>query len=223
MNKWFKTHEYPLEIIDAIDRCGSKDYISPKTVCGGYGYLPKDFYNELVNFDGVNHTSALREFNYKVSPNEYRRGVVTKDYKPFYDLTTMYMVKFFLLKIYTYFLNKPIYLINKYRKYKALDHYKAMIILKNGGIVGNMTMIGGFRQWEYKLAEDRVIAKLHFEWKEINELPTYHKYKEINTNKHHAGEMKIHDTILHVEKVKKKKADSLARFRFVPIPSILYS
>ena len=179
MNKWFITHEEPLKIIDAIDRYGSKDYISPKTVWGGYGYLPKDFYNELVNFDGTNHTSSLRQFNYKVSPNEYRRSIVTKDHKPFYDITIVYMVNLFLLKLFVYIVNKPICLINKYRKYKALDHYRAMIILKNGGLVGNMTMVGGCRQREYKISNGKLLSKLHAEWKEICKLPTYYKNKEI--------------------------------------------
>jgi len=187
MNKWFKVQEGEPEIVPAFCNYGATDYLVPKSVSGGHGYLPRAFYNELMTYDD----DGLRQFNYKVSPNEYRRSFVTKDDKPMYDISIGYVVKYWSLRALASIYNIYVDRSNKYTDFTAMSYGDANELLALGKTIGIMTHIGCARQWWFKRENGELIYGTFSndpntvkDWKRYedamtneNVLPTHWKYK----------------------------------------------
>ncbi len=181
MNKWFKITEGEPEIVDAFCSYGAKDYLMTKSVSGGHGYLPKDFYNKLMSYDDI----GLEQFNYKISPNEYRRSYVTKDYKPMYGLSIRYMVKYWSLRLFVRVYNVYINLANKNTDRNTMSYEDAKGLLSQGKTIGIMTHVGGARQWWFKMNSGQLMYGTFANspdevknWKKYKDvLPTFWKYK----------------------------------------------
>lgn len=179
--KWFRVCEEPHPELVSVDNHGASDFIVMKTVLGGYGYLPTKFFNELVSYE----ENGVIEFNYKISPSEYRRGVVTKSYKPFYSVTPFYIVRYYILLGIAWIHNYFAKIINKIIEQRAMTSEQAMEALLEGKTVGWLTHVGCARQWWWKFENNKLYTgrwsnnpKTVPEWEVWDEeLPRYCRYK----------------------------------------------
>lgn len=179
MRTWFKTNKTPV-ITNSFYSYGARDYFIPKSVSGMYGYLPSKLYKELIQYN----EGSVREFNFKVPFDGWRRSFVIGDYKNLDKVSLYYIAKYYSLLLITYIWNIFIKLANRAIDYSSLNHLEAEVLLRQGKFIGNMTHVGCARQYWWKFEAGKLYEggwsndpNEVKDWEEVKELPTFWKYK----------------------------------------------